>query len=41
MRITLSANTQGAADTVLNKNMTLQLNNIRIRIEGGVTIDMN
>ena len=41
LRITLSANTQGAADAVLNKNMTLQLNNIRIRIEGGVTIDMN
>ena len=41
LRITLSANTQGAADAVLNKNMTLQFNNIRIRIEGGVTIDMN
>lgn len=41
LRITLSGNTNEAPDVVLNKNMTLQLTNIRIRIEGGVTVDMN
>lgn len=41
LRIKLIGNTEGAADAVLNKNMTLQLNNIRIRIEGGVTMDLN
>lgn len=41
LRITLIGNTEGAADAVLNKNMSLQLTNIRIRIEGGVTMDLN
>ena len=41
LRITLSGNTNEAPDVVLNKNMTLQLTNIRIRIEGGVTMDLN
>ena len=41
LRIKLIGNTEGAADAVLNKNMSLQLTNIRIRIEGGVTMDLN
>ncbi len=39
---TLTAKADNALqNVVLNKNMTLQLNNIRIRIENGVTVDMN
>ena len=41
LRITLKGNTKGAENAVLNKNMSLQLTNIRIRIEGGVTMDLN
>ena len=28
-------------NATLNKGMTLQLKNIRVRIENGVTVDMN
>ena len=41
LRITLTGNTNEAPDAVLNKDMTLQITNIRVRIEGGVTVDMN
>ena len=43
--IHLKANSTGLTpemqDATLNKGMTLKLDNIRIRIEGGVTVDMN
>ena len=47
LAISLRANTQEMEshpewkDAVLNEGMTLQLNNIRIRIENGVTVDLN
>ena len=41
LKFTLNANSKDAPDVTLNEGMTLQLKNIRIRIEGGVTVDMN
>lgn len=43
--ISFTADTQGVTpeqqNATLNKGMTLQLNNIRITVEGGVTVDLN